>query len=129
LAALDSDEQAAETAKDACMIAAVIHVCAIVLVSGAGLLTASETPRKPSVQRAILAVGVVGGVAMAVSGFYLLGDWGKWMEHFDFAVLDHANPKRLPSTLYFVPSTTTALGAVATVVFGRRFYRLVRELE
>jgi hypothetical protein len=110
------------------VIAAAIHICAIALASGVGLLTASESRRKPFFHLAILAVGVIGSAAMTVSGLYLLEDWGKLMEHVDFAQLDHANPKRLPSSLYFLPSTTTALGAAATFVFGRRFYRFVREL-
>lgn len=111
------------------MTAAVIHICAIVLVSAVGVSTAFELFRKPSVHLAILAVGVVGGAAMTVSGLYLLHDWGVLMERVDFAKFDHTNPKRLPSPLYFMPSTTTALGAVVSVFFGRRFYRIVRELE
>lgn len=110
------------------MIAAAVHICAIVLVSAAGLLAASETLRYSHLRGAILVAGVIGGAAMTVSGFYLLDDWGQLMEHFDFAKIDHANPKRLPSGFYFLPSSTTALGAATTFVFGRMFYRHVREL-
>lgn len=111
------------------MIAAVIHICAIVLVSGVGLSTGGESFRNRSLHLAILAAGVVGGAAMAVSGLYLLDDWGAAMEHFDFAKFDHTNPKRMPSKFYFLPSVTTALGAVAVFYFGWRIYRFARGLE
>lgn len=111
------------------MTVAVIHICAIVLVSGVGLSTGGESFRNRSLHLAILAAGVVGGAVMAVSGLYLLDDWGAAMEHVDFAPIDHANPKRLPSMIYFFPSITTALGAVAVFYFGWRIYRFARGLE
>jgi hypothetical protein len=110
------------------MIATVIHVCAIVIVSGVWFSTDSELFRKPALQLAILALGVIGGAAIMVSGFYVMEDWGKSMENVDFEPIDHANPKRLPSGLYFLPSITTALGAVAAFVFGWRFYQFWRAL-
>ncbi len=111
------------------MSAAVIHLCAIVLVTGVGASVACELFHKPSYRLAMLAAGVVGGAAITVSGLYLLDDWGNLMEGVDFAHFDHTNPKRLPSKLYFLPSTTTALGAAASFLFGRRFYRVMRGLE
>jgi hypothetical protein len=111
------------------VVAIVIHICAIVLVSGVGLSTGGVPFRSRALHLAILAAGGIGGVAMAVSGLYLLDDWGASMEHFDFATVDHTNPRRFPSSLYLLPSSTMALGAVAALYFGWRLYRSARELE
>ena len=110
------------------MIAAAIHICAIVLACTAGLLIANDWVQQPSFRTAILAAGLIGGAAVVVSGFLVLDSWSELMEHVDFAKLDHPRPKRLPSGLYFAPSMTTALGAAATFVFGRLLYRHVRQL-
>lgn len=112
------------------MIAAAIHIVAIALVLGVGVwLEVSDWLRTPKIHMIALVAGIIGGVAVVVSGFYVMESWAALMEHFDFTDLmrENVSPKRLPSSFYFLPASMTALGAAAAFVFGLRLYRVVWE--
>jgi len=109
-----------------------VHCISLLLVAGVGVyLCVFDRYLRPRMHVSILVVGIIGGVALAVSGLYLMDYWSELMEHVDFTeiVRVEVNPKRFPSKFYFLPATSISLGAAATLVFARLLYGHWRELR
>lgn len=107
-----------------------IHIASIVLVISSGVwILVTDRFRNLSVHVAVLIVGIVGGIATAISGFYLIENWAVLMEHVDFTEIVRTSPRKLPSNIYFFQASTTVFGAVAAFVFARKLYVALRELR
>lgn len=112
-------------------LAAVCHLIATLVVAGVGIYAIYvDAFRRPFFHFAILAFGIVGGVLMVASGYYLIAYWAVLMEQFDFTEITrgNVNPRRLPSRFHFLPTTSTTLGLVAALLFARLLFRRLRRV-
>lgn len=116
------------------MSAGAINFWALVTV-GAALLLLALFGRKGRNGLALgaLAVGVIAGVALTVSGFMLMEGWPAQMERFDFSGFEPTMNVGGTSSgggtmfaIYFWPSEAVALGAFVTYLFGRQLVCRVR---
>jgi hypothetical protein len=90
--------------------------------------TRSRGCQRPTLHLIILALGIVGGVTVVVSGFYLIEHWAALMEQFDFTerMRPTVNPRRYPDSVYLLPAFSTTFGVVSTLAFTTLLYRRVR---
>jgi hypothetical protein len=114
---------------DLLTLATTSHVLATLVAGGVGIYALrSRGFQRPTLHLVILALGIVCGVTVVVSGFYLIEHWAALMDEFDFTerMRGNVNVKRLPDQFYFVPAYSTTFGAVATLAFISLLYRRVR---
>ena len=114
---------------DPLTLATTSHVLATLVAGSVGIYALrSRGFQRPTLHLIILALGIVGGVTVVVSGFYLIEHWAALMEQFDFTerMRPTVNPRRYPDSFYFLPAFSTTFGVVSTLAFTTLLYRRVR---
>ncbi len=113
---------------DLLTLATASHVLATLVAGVIGIYALrSRGFQRPTLHLIILALGIVAGVTVVVSGFYLIEHWAVLMEQFDFTErMRRRMYPQFPNKFYFLPATSTTFGVVATLAFITLLIRRIR---
>lgn len=116
---------------DLLTLATTSHVLATLVAGGVGIYALrSRGFERPNWHLVILTLGIVSGLTVVVSGFYLIEHWAVLMGEFDFTerMSPIVNPRRYPDSFYFLPAFSTTFGVLSTLAFITLLIRRIREI-